>query len=98
MNRHQRRATSAANGSPMHCHAMVANLAKEMAGTWYDETAMHDDKFYRDWPKVDEFVGQNWGMFVKQARETLAQMLGLTYDERTKELIYEALTQDKLLH
>lgn len=97
MNRAQRRASG--SSSPSHCHKLISNLAHEMAGVWYDEVAFHDNQFYAQWPSVDQFVRMNWGLFVKQARDQLAAMLGMnSVTQHVKDEIYEALLQDRVLH
>lgn len=55
-------------------HELVAQTAKEIAYTVYEEGA-HDNNFYRLWPNADAFVRRRWQTFIQPARECLAELL-----------------------
>jgi hypothetical protein len=56
-------------------HEMVAGVAKEMAGCWYEEAA-HDDTFYHFYPNQNKFIKREWPRFIAAAKAQLAIMLG----------------------
>lgn len=79
-------------------HKLVADTAKAMAATFYDEAA-HDNDFYRVWPSEKMFVRRRWHSFIQPARDALVTMLSpdfkCSYNEeqnqRMKLEIYDAL-------
>ncbi len=74
-------------------HKMVAETAKGIAETVYEDMA-HDDHFYKMWPSVQGFVRTRWTSFIQIARETLAEMLGMPESQvsaHMKAEIHEAL-------
>jgi hypothetical protein len=72
-------------------HELIAETAKEMAATWYEDAA-HDDDFYAFYPSQKKFIKREWGRFIDMARQTLAGMLGRTdVEEWQKEQIFDAL-------
>lgn len=80
-------------------HNMVANIAREMAGEFYDGAAMVDNDFFKHYPSVDKFIAREWGRFVPIARAQLAKMLTMDkYSDHMKEQIAEALIMDRCLY
>lgn len=90
-----------------HCHKLVAETAREMCHQLYD-TMMQDNEWYKlwkqRWPKLNakqlegKFVAKNLTKMLPQARAALSAMLSnSSYDEKTKETIYEALLLDQEL-
>lgn len=77
-----------------HCHEMLMKVAKEFAGTFYEEAA-HDDNFYHFYPNQKFFIERNWPRFVPHVRRTLVTMLGGNYPEPMKQDIYQALMLDR---
>lgn len=75
-----------------YAHELVANVAKEMAGVFYEEAA-HDNEFYAFYPKQKIFINKEWKRFIDVAKNTLASMLHetSTTPEWEKEQIFEAL-------
>ncbi len=81
-----------------HCHKLVAETAKQMAGAVYEEMARKNNEWYSQNPDMRAYVDRSWGFFVEDARRVLANMLGQrTISESEKENIYEALILDKSL-
>lgn len=78
-----------------YAHEMVAQVAREMAGVFYEELA-HDNEFYSFYPKQKMFINREWHRFVPEAKAQLAAMLGMS-DERVpewqKERIFDALVK-----
>lgn len=75
-------------------HQLVAQTAKEMAGAVYEASCLRSNGFYALWPSIDEFVARRWTTFVQDARETLAEMLGMPDSQVSpdqKAQIHEAL-------
>lgn len=80
-----------------YCHKIIAKTAQEIAACAYQDMAK-DNNFYKLWPKEREFVNKQWPTFIRAARASLAQMLGMDkYSESVKEKIFEALTLDRAL-
>lgn len=75
---------------PRHCHKMVRDSAKAICAAFWEQCAM-DNVFYKQFPSRELYVQQKWGVFVDEARASLAQMLGGKYPENMKLKIYEAL-------
>lgn len=78
-------------------HELVAETAKAMCRTYYEEAA-HDNDFYRIWPTSDGFLVKRWHMFVQPARTHLAEMLhpdkhSMT-TEHERQIIHEALLKN----
>ena len=69
-----------------------------MAGAFYEIMASESNSFYKQWPQQKSFCAERWGLFIEQARATLAHMLTLPIDEGQKEMIHEALVLDGNLH
>ncbi len=85
------------NQTEAMCHKGIENIAKEMAGAFY-ERAAHDDHFYRKFPNQKVFINKNWKGFVKTARSTLADMLSMNkFSEKDKEMIADMLFLDRTL-
>ena len=82
----------------VYCHQLLRDTAKEFAGEFHEFMAGQSKKFYADWPVQRAFVDLKWGLFLEQARATLAHMLTTPIDEKQKELIHEALVLDMPLH
>lgn len=79
---------------PRHCHKLVRDTAKAMAAEIYEELASKDNLFYKRWPRERIFIEKKWGLFVDDARTTLAQMLGGALDDGLKKTIADALILD----
>lgn len=81
-----------------YCHQTVAKAAQGMAGAVYDELAKHNEWYERN-PSREAYVGASWGLYVAQARQTLAGMLSphSTIPEEAKYQVYEALCLDNEL-
>ncbi len=78
-------------------HEMVANVAKEMAATFYEDLA-HDNDFYAFYPKQQEFIKREWQRFLPMAKQQLTLMLGdSVVAEWQKEQIFEALVKHSSL-
>jgi hypothetical protein len=76
-------------------HALVKKTAEEMAGAFYELQAGRDNRFYKQWPRVDLFIRKNWRNFIVTARQVLGTMLGrAATPPHMKAQIYEALTLD----
>jgi hypothetical protein len=69
-----------------------------MAATWYDEAALHSDKFYKAYPSQKNFVTRHWGNFVGQARQAMIQLLGKPHiSDVAKEDIADAIFSERTL-
>lgn len=83
--------------SSLTCHKLIRSTAMEFAGAFYDGAAP-DNTFYHWYPSEKFFVDYEWGRFVPQARQILAQMLARNdIPEHEKEQIEEALQLDRTL-
>lgn len=75
-------------------HKLIAETAKELAYTVYEEMA-HTDQFYKTWPNNHLFVAARWQSFIQTARTHLAELLHPDNhhktDENQRQEIYEAL-------
>lgn len=72
---------------------MIAEVAREMAGCWYEEAA-HDNEFYAFYPKQRMFINREWKRFISAAKATLSLMLGNpATPEWQKERIMDALVK-----
>ena len=90
----------------LHAHSMVANLAKEMALTGY-ENVMSDNAIRAEWkrrhPGASElglqaaYVKRYWRSHVAVARATLAAMLARADNSDLHASIHEALVLDNTL-
>ncbi len=90
----QGRATTS-NGAM--CHALIAKVAKGIAGKMYDKFAGNDE-FYKMFPSESKYIEKEYGRYVKEARATLAKMLTLsTVIDTDKEEIMDALLLDRSL-
>lgn len=83
-----------ARGNAPAVHTMVAQLAKEMAGTTYERIASRSNEFFAQNPKQSVWIAQAWPLFVEDARATLAKMLQRDMPESLRESIAEALMLD----
>lgn len=80
-------------------HNLVAKVAREMAGEFYEGAASLDNDFYHHYPSIDKFISREWGRFVPIARSQLAKMLTMDkYSDHMKEQITEALIMDRCLY
>ena len=89
-----------------HVHKLIKKTAEEMAESVYEDI-MRDNTVYANWKKIcpdltpklarKEFVRLLWPKLVKDARATLASMLGGNYSEHLKKEIHEALIMDHSL-
>lgn len=90
-----------------HCHFLVAKVAKEMAGTVFEEKAKQSNQEYlalrEAYPDKTSaqlqkmFIAKNWYLFVPAARSILAQMLRSPIEDAMKADIEEALIKDNAL-
>ena len=82
----------------MNClaHKMVAKVAKELAGAFYDELAKVND-FYAQNPDASAWIALAWPAFLDEARATLAKMLATQIAENLKDDITDALVMDNTL-
>lgn len=79
-------------------HWRVKQCAEEMAGAFYELRASRDDRFYREWPSVKDFIRKNWRNFVVTARQVLTSMLTKPHmSDKAKSEIYDALINDSSL-
>lgn len=78
-------------------HKLVADTAKALCRTYYEEAA-HDNAFYATWPTSDDFLYHRWHMFIQPARTHLAEMLNPSMHSHTTEAqrqeIHEALLKN----
>lgn len=90
-----------------HCHILIRETAKELAGAAYEDL-MSNPQLYSAWKDrfpqhysseamQRTFIAQKWSHFVPVARATLALQLRYPIDEGVKETIVEALCQDQTL-
>lgn len=97
---------SASRGGEGHCHKLIAQVAKAMAGELY-EVVMGDNELWETWKRNTpgmsatqremRFIAKNWGRCVPRARATLAGLLQTGLDTESKETIMEALLLDNTL-
>lgn len=74
-------------------HTLLRRTAKEMAGVFYDGN--RSAAFRALFPSQRLYVREHWPEFVKQARDTLLEMLNSpTTSEHFKRAIYDAVTGD----
>ena len=74
-------------------HEMVAEVAKGMAGAWYEEAA-HDNEFFAFYPSQHAFIKREWHRFVPAAKAQMSVMLSSSgVPEQQKELIFDALVK-----
>lgn len=77
---------------------MVAETAKKLAAAFYEECAKRSNSWYAKFPKQEDFVNKQWGLWLKLARQALAEALkSETLDQDQKEKIVEALLLDNTL-
>lgn len=80
-----------------YAHELVAGVAREMAGCFYEEAA-HDNEFYAFYPKQKMFINREWSRFIESAKQQMSLMLGMeTVPEWQKEQIFEALIKHSQL-
>lgn len=78
----------------MKTHKMIADMAREFAGVFYDQD--RSTRFRLTWPNQDEYVDAKWPHFVDPARQVMAQMLGdAAVPEAEKVKIHEAIIADR---
>jgi|SRR5882724_10376816 len=90
----------------VHCHKLVAQTAKEMAGALYEEV-MRDNTLWANWkaqcpdltpPRLQAmFIELMWPKLIEQARATLAKLLATPLSESLKQQITDALIKDNTL-
>ena len=98
--------SNASRGGEGHCHKLIAQVAKAMAGELY-EGVMGDNELWATWQRNNpglsgpalemHFIAKNWGRCVPRARATLAGLLSTGLDDESKETIMEALLLDNTL-
>lgn len=81
----------------VHAHELVAHVATEMAGTFYEACCSRSNEFYKQNPDAQQYVNATWYRFLEPARATLAEMLKRDLPEDLKESIADALIKDNLL-
>lgn len=81
----------------MHCHVMIRDTAREMAGALYEACASGNNDWYKANPDQAAFIARTWPRLVAQARATLAGLLARPIDEALKEQIHDALIKDATL-
>ena len=90
-----------------HCHKLIRATAQDMAGAVFDEMCSLNNRGYAQLKANNpgktssqlraRFIIKMWPKLVEDARTTLAQMLGGTYDEKLKAEISDALIKDNEL-
>lgn len=55
---------------PKACHRVIATIAEEMAGNFY-ECRAPDDQFYKQYPNQEKFIKREWWRFIEMARQSL---------------------------
>lgn len=82
-------------------HRLVADTAKELCRTYYEEAA-HDNTFYAKWPTSDDFLYRRWQMFIQPACSHLAELLHPSMHSQTTEEqrmdIHEALLKQRAVN
>ena len=78
-------------------HELVAKIAKEMAGAYYEHAA-HENTFYHYYPSQKFFIDYEWHRFITAAKQTMTAMLSNpNVTEPQKQEIYHALLLDATL-
>jgi hypothetical protein len=97
LDRHQKAAKKRKRGDHRMVHHLIAKVAKEMAGHYYEHAA-HDNAFFHHYPSEKFFIEYEWHRFITYAKQTLTTMLGnpMTPDAYKID-IHEALTLDATL-
>lgn len=73
---------------------LIRKTAKDIAGQFYEQE-QRSLRFRRQWPRVEDYVTQNWMHFVDLARGSLAALLAKPdYPEHLKEAIMRDLLED----
>lgn len=80
----------------VYCHKAVRQIAREMAGSAYEQLASND-KFYQKFPSQGLFIARHWKNFVGIARGTLVYMLGQNHPDAIKEDLYDIIIKDRIL-
>lgn len=80
----------------MLCHKAVRQIAKEMAGTAYEELARHDG-FFQVHPNQNLFIAKNWKHFIGFARQSLVQILAGDYPDAVKADTMDIYIKDRVL-
>jgi hypothetical protein len=76
-------------------HNRIADVARGLAGAYYEEAASNSDIFYREWPSQAEFIRRRFRSFIPTARDILIDMLTMPqFPDAMKEEIMEALKKD----
>lgn len=79
-----------------HCHELIAKTAQDMARAVYEELAKRND-WYALNPDMETWIKAKWGLYITEARSTLAGMLNTHISETLKEQIADALVKDNSL-
>lgn len=76
-------------------HELLAETAKEIAAADWEGRASVSNNFYKSWPSVQVWVRTRWTSYIRDARETLAELLDPSKHYMTNESmrlqIYDAL-------
>lgn len=80
----------------MLCHKAVRQIAKEMAGTAYEELA-RNDQFFQIHPNQNLFIAKNWKHFISFARQSLLRILGGNYPDAVKADTMDIYIKDRVL-
>lgn len=77
-----------------HLHRQIRHTAKELAGKFY-ESNKRSDNFRALWPAVRDYIRDCWPLYIKEARQALAQLLASpNITDHLKGEIYNALTTE----
>jgi hypothetical protein len=83
------------------CHKLIAATARNIAAEVYEACASNN-KFYKEYPSMDNFVERQWSYFIGDARKCLLTMLKpktgcdpnnpeYYYSQHIRDEIFEAL-------
>lgn len=75
-------------------HSYVADVAREFAMEFYAAACRKDPSLPSSDYSARLFAEHSWPLFHREARTTLAGMLGSNLDEGLKSIIYDALILD----
>lgn len=79
-------------------HKLIAETAKSMAAAWYEEAAIHSDKFYKAYPSLKIFVNRHWSNYIGQARQAMIALLSRPdISDVAKEDIADAIFSERTL-
>lgn len=87
------------DGAPIRAkgvvHELLAETAKEIAAADWEGRCSVSNNFYKTWPNVNAWVRKRWTSYIRDARETLAELLDPSRSSMTTEAmrvqIYDAL-------